>query len=94
MDPLLRKHRNAILAFAAKHGARNVRLFGSRARGSADPGSDVDLLVEIAEGRTLFDIGGFLMDVQDLLGCKVDVVTERSLNHQIRDRILSEAIAL
>lgn len=80
-----------ILKIAAKHGARNVRIFGSVARGEARADSDVDFLVDMEPGRTLLDMGGLLMDLRDLLGLEVDVVTERGLKPRIRDRVLKEA---
>ena len=69
-------HREAILALAAKHGASNVRIFGSVARGDDDETSDVDVLVTMDEGRCLFDMGELLMDLRDLLGCEVDVISD------------------
>ena len=69
----LRDKREEILQIAAKHGARTVRVFGSVARDEADAASDLDLLVEMEEGRSLLDLGGLLMELQDLLGCRVDV---------------------
>jgi uncharacterized protein len=89
-----REKREEILQIAAKHGARTVRVFGSVARGEADAASDLDLLVEMEPGRSLLDLGGLLMELQDLLGCRVDVVTERGLRERIRDRVLKEAVAL
>ena len=83
--------REAILALAAKYGASNVRIFGSVAEGKADEASDVDFLVDMAPGRSLFDMGGLLMDLQDLLGRKVDVVTEAGLHWYIRDRVIQQA---
>ena len=80
-----------ILEIAAKYGARNIRIFGSVARGEARADSDVDFLVDMEPGRTLFDMGGLLMDLRDLLGLEVDVVTERGLKPRIRDRVLKEA---
>ena len=80
-----------ILKIAAKHGARNVRIFGSVARGDTRADSDVDFLVDMDPGRTLFDMGGLLMDLRDLLGLEVDVVTEQGLKPRIRDRVLKEA---
>jgi predicted nucleotidyltransferase len=94
LNELLGTKREAILAAAARHGASNVRIFGSVARGEAKPGSDVDVLVELERGRSLWDLGGFLMDLQDLLGCRVDVATEKSLHWYIRDRVLREAVPL
>ena len=83
--------KNDILEIAAKHGARNIRIFGSVARGEARLDSDVDFLVDMEPGRTLFDMGGLLMDLRDLLGLEVDVVTEQGLKPRIRDRVLNEA---
>jgi uncharacterized protein len=83
--------KNDILKIAAKHGARNIQIFGSVARGEARLDSDVDFLVEMEPGRTLFDMGGLLMDLRDLLGLEVDVVTEQGLKPRIRDRVLKEA---
>ncbi|MDI6449386.1 nucleotidyltransferase family protein [Anaerobaca lacustris] len=83
--------REAILALAAKYGASNVRVFGSVAEGNADEASDVDFLVDMEPGRSLFDMGGLLMDLQDLLGRKVDVVTEAGLHWYIRDRVIQQA---
>ena len=94
IDLFIENKRDAILAIAAKHGACNVRLFGSAARGEADEDSDVDLLVDLEPGRTLFDLGAFLMDLQDLLGRKVDLVTEAALHWYIKDRVLQEAVPL
>ena len=94
IDQLLKARREEILLIAAKHGARNVRIFGSVARGEARPGSDVDFLVELEKGRSLFDLGGLLMDLQDLLGCEVDVVTVNGLRARIRERVLQEAVSL
>jgi uncharacterized protein len=91
---LLKDKREAILQIAAKHGARNVRVFGSVARGEADDQSDIDFLVDMEPGRSLLDLGGLLMDLQDLLGQNVDVVTERGLKPRIRERVLAEAVAL
>jgi hypothetical protein len=72
--------REAILALAAKYGAFNVRVFGSVAEGRADETSDVDFLVDMEPDRNLFDLGGLLMDLQDLIGRKVDIVTEPALH--------------
>ena len=86
--------RDAILALAAKYGASNVRVFGSVAEGEATEASDVDFLVDMEPGRSLFDMGGLLMDLQELLGRKVDVVTEPALHWYIRDRVMHQARAL
>jgi hypothetical protein len=92
MNALIESHRIQIRALAEKRGIRNVRLFGSMARDSATPSSDVDLLVELEEGRSGLALGGFLQDVSELLGRKVDVVTENSLHMRIRDKVLKEAV--
>jgi len=81
-----------ILGLAAKYGARNVRVFGSVARGQADERSDVDFLVEMEPGRSLLDLGGLQAELEALLGCPVDVVTEKALKPRIRGRILAEAV--
>ena len=94
ISELLKDKREEILHIATRHGARNVRLFGSVARGEARPDSDVDFLVELEKGRSLLDLGGLLMDLQELLHRKVDVVTEKGLRARIRDRVLQEAVPL
>ena len=91
---LLHEKREDILRVASKRGAYNVRVFGSVARGEADAKSDIDLLVDLEPGRSLFDLGRLLMDLQNLLGHEVDVVTERGLRERIRERVLKEAIPL
>ena len=91
---LLARDRERVLELAATYGARNVRIFGSVARGDADDASDIDFLVDMEPGRTLFDLGGLLMDLRELLGCDVDLVTERGLRERIRDRVLREAVPL
>lgn len=92
LEQLLKEKRDEILRIAAKHGARNVRVFGSVARGEGDAESDVDLLVELEPGRSLFDLGGLQYELQRLLGRRVDVVTERGLKARIRERVLREAV--
>jgi uncharacterized protein len=94
LNELLQEKREDILRIATTRGATNIRVFGSIARGEADSKSDIDLLVDLEPGRSLFDLGGLLMDLQDLLGHKVDVVTERGLRERIRERVLKEAIPL
>jgi len=94
VDELLRERRDKILEVAARHGARNLRVFGSAARGEASDQSDVDFLVEMEPGRTLLDMGGLLMDLRELLGRDIDVVTERGLKARIRARVLKDAVAL
>ncbi len=91
ISEILSGKRDEVLRIARRHGARNVRVFGSVAEGRADENSDVDLLVDLEPDRSLFDLGGLLMDLQDLLGRQVDVVTEQGLHWYIRDRIVREA---
>jgi len=91
---LLKAKRDEILRTAIKHGASNVRIFGSVVRGEADAASDIDLLVDVEPGRTLFDLGELIFDLQELLGHDVDLVTEKGLHTRIRERVLKEAIPL
>jgi len=91
-DELLKRKRQEILRIAAKHGAHSVRVFGSVARGDADAQSDIDFLVELEPGRSLLDLGGLQYELESLLGCRVDVVTERGLKTRIRERVLREAV--
>ncbi len=90
LDPV----RDEIIRIAASHGARNVRVFGSFARGDARADSDVDLLVEFEDRRTLFDQMRLILDLEKVLGRRVDVATERELRTRYRDRILAETVAL
>ncbi|VVB71401.1 Nucleotidyltransferase domain protein [uncultured archaeon] len=94
LDSLLKSRREEILRIAARHGAHNVRVFGSVARREADEKSDIDLLVEFGPGRSLLDHAGLWIDLQELLGCKVDVVSERGIKPRIRERVLREALPL
>jgi predicted nucleotidyltransferase len=94
IDDLLREKREEIPRIAAKHGARNVRVFGSAARGEADERSDIDLLVEFEPGRSLLDHAALWLELQELLGCKVDVVSDRGIKPRIRDRVLRGAVPL
>ena len=90
-ETLLKKKRRAVLALASKHGARNVRVFGSAARGESGPESDIDLLVKMEDGRSLLDVSAMVLDLQELLGVKVDVVSEDGLYWLLRRKILKEA---
>ena len=94
LQELLQEKREDILRIATKRGATNIRIFGSVARGEDDERSDIDFLVDMEPGRSIFDLGGLLMELQDLLGHEVDVVTERGLRTRIKDEVLREAISL
>lgn len=91
---LLKTRRDDIIAAAARHGARSVRVFGSAARGDCTETSDVDFLVEMGENATLFDRAALMVELRTMLGCDVDVVTEKALKPRVRAHVLSEAIAL
>ncbi len=93
-ESVLREHREGILGAAGRHGATNVRIFGSFARRQASATSDLDLLVVLEEGRSLLDLVGLKQEVEGITGRRVDVVTERALSPFLRDRVLSEAIPL
>jgi predicted nucleotidyltransferase len=94
LQELRDRRREEILRVAAHRGARNVRVFGSVARGDNDEKSDVDFLVEMEPGRTLFDLSGLLLDLESLLHVSVDVVSERGLRPRVRERVLAEAVPL
>jgi len=94
MDKLIEQRRDAILAIAERRGVTDVRIFGSMARGTAGEESDVDILVRPLPGTSLFDLGGLVMDVQELLGRHVDVVSERALHPAMREQVLREALPL
>ena len=91
---LLQTKRADILRIAAQHGARNVRIFGSVARGDEGPSSDVDFLVEFEEGRSVLDLAGLSQDLEELLTRKVEVAEPEGLHWYIRDRVLKEAVPL
>ncbi len=94
IDEILKPKREEILRIAAKHGAYNVRVFGSVARGEARPDSDVDFLVQLGPQRSLMDLGGLVADLQDLLSRKVDVAEPEGLHWYIRERVLQEAVPI
>ena len=90
----VRINKDKIIQIAAYRGASHIRIFGSVARGEEKPQSDLDLLVEFEPGRSLVDHVGLIQDLQDYLGYDVDVVTEKGLNRQIREKIMQEAVPL
>ena len=94
IEETLKEKRNEILDISARHGARNVRVFGSSVRGDSGPESDIDFLIDIDEDRSLLDHIALIQELEELLGRKVDVVTEKSVYWLLRRRILREARAL
>ena len=88
------EHKEVIFRIAAKYGASNVRVFGSVARGEADDKCDVDLLIGLETGRSLFDLGGRYSDQNEAIPCEIDVWEPGSLNEKIRTRALAEAVSL
>ena len=94
INEVLKNKREEILQVAARHGASNVRVFGSVARGESDEKSDLDLLVTMEAGRSLLDHAALWLELQELLGCEVDVVSDKGLRHRIGDRVLKEAVPL
>ena len=90
-EQLLQARKKEIMQIAAQHGAYNVRVFGSVARGEARPDSDIDFLVNLEAGRSLLDLARLLRELQALLNCPVDVVTEAGLRPRLRPRVLEEA---
>jgi predicted nucleotidyltransferase len=91
---MVRGKRSRLLSLAARHGARNLRVFGSVARGEAEPASDLDLLVDLEPGRSLIDLGALLADLEAELGASVDLVTEAGLRPALRERVLRDAVPL
>jgi len=94
ISELLKQKRQQVLEITAGHGACNVRLFGSVARGEATETSDLDLLIEMEPERSLLDVIAIKQDLEELLGCKVDVVTEAAISPYLRDKVLHEAVRL
>jgi len=90
----LRSRKGDILRLAELRGARSIRIFGSVANGTANDSSDIDILVEMQEGRSLLDLAGFQGDLEDLLGRRVEVLTAPAIHWFIRDKVLSEAVPL
>jgi predicted nucleotidyltransferase len=91
IEYVVRQKRNEILRIAERHGAYNVRVFGSVARGEAGPDSDVDLLIDVGEKTSSWFPAGLILDLEDLLGRRVDVVTERALRPELRPYVLRDA---
>jgi hypothetical protein len=91
---LIEEKRNDIVNIAAKHGARNIRLFGSVARGDDKPDSDVDILVDVGPTTSSWFPAGLILDLEQVLGRPVEVVTEKGLNPLIREHVLQEAVPL
>jgi predicted nucleotidyltransferase len=94
LQDLRAARREEILRLAASYGARNVRVFGSVARGEGGPSSDVDFLVDLDPDHSLMDLGGLLMDLREMLRADVDIATERMLKPDIRERALRDAVSL
>ena len=94
LEPMLIEKRDESRRIASKHGAYNVRVFGSMARGDAGPESDVDLLIDVRPSTSSWFPAGLIVDLEDLLGRRVQVVTERALNPDLRERVLSEATTI
>ncbi len=90
----LRRRRADVYAVAQRYGVSNIRVFGSVARAEADNDSDLDLLVDLAPGRGLFDLGGFISEAEAALDVHVDATTVAGLRARLRQRVLAEAVAL
>jgi len=91
---ILRQKREDIRRIAAKHGVSRIRVFGSVARGQAKPDSDLDLLIDVGPTTSSWFPAGLILDLENLLGCRVEVVTEKGLNPQLREQVLSEAMPI
>ena len=94
LEQLIREKNTDIKAIAAKHGAKNLRLFGSVVRGEAGQDSDIDFLVDTEPSTSSWFPAGLVLDLEEILGCRVDIVTERGLNPYIREHVLNEAVPL
>jgi hypothetical protein len=94
LSPLLQARRDEIRRIAACHGAHNLRVFGSTVRGEETADSDIDILIDLAQGRSLLDIVALKQDLEDLLGRHVDVVTNEAISPYLRETVLSEAVEL
>ena len=94
LDELRSRHRNRIVALARERGAHNVRVFGSMARGEHRPDSDIDFLVDFEPGRSLLDLTGLWLDLEGVLGCKVDVISSRGLKPRLASEVMRDAVSL
>lgn len=94
MHSLIEAHRDELLALARRRGVTGVRVFGSMSRGDGSENSDVDLLVTLAPGTSALALGGLLLDAQELLGRRVDIVTEASLHPAMREHVVASAVPL
>ena len=94
LEQLLHEKRDEIKRIAARHGAYNIRVFGSVARGEAGPESDIDILIDVGPTTSSWFPAGLILDLEDLLGRPVDVITEKALKPELRDHVLREAIPL
>ena len=94
LEQLLHEKRDDIKRIAARHGAHNIRVFGSVARGEAGPESDIDILIDVGPTTSSWFPAGLILDLEDLLGRRVEVITEKALNPELRDHVLREAIPL
>lgn len=90
----LRAHRNEIVAIGERFGVRNIRVFGSVARGESDAHSDLDLLIDVDAGHGYFDMAGFALEIEELLGVFTQVATVGGLKLRLRDRVLAEAVTV
>ena len=94
LEQLIKEKSAEIHRIAAQHGARNIRLFGSIVRGDSGPGSDIDFLVDTGPETSSWFPAGLILDLEKILGCRVEVVTEKGLNPHLRDHVLREAVPL
>jgi len=94
IEQLLHEKRDDIRGIAAKHGAYNIRIFGSAVRGEAGPDSDIDFLIDVGPTTSSWFPAGLILDLEEILGRRVEVVTEKALNPYIHDHVLGEAIPL
>jgi len=94
IEQFLHEKRDDIRSIAAKHGAYNIRIFGSVVRGHAGPDSDIDFLIDVGPTTSSWFPAGLILDLEEILGRRVEIVTDKALNPYIRDRVLREAIPL